>query len=154
MLVKRCFTPLICKGGPVDSPSLPHVPLHVLTQVKYDGAFLLLPCSHQSISYPARSAFSTVFLLLATPTCQASVLLVLSCVGQAAPCQVTALTRVPQRKGHCCWLQTTRPGYRGVCAEQAGVERVSFRILGYSWPKRFKDNTGVPTYIPTSEGRT
>lgn len=31
-------------------------------------------------------------------------LLVLSCVCQVAPCQATALTRLPYRKAHCCWL--------------------------------------------------
>lgn len=45
-------------------------------------------------------------------------------VCQAAPCQVTALTRLPYRKAHCCWLQTTQAGYMCVCAWQAGVKRV------------------------------
>lgn len=31
-------------------------------------------------------------------------LLVLSCVCQTAPCQATALTRLPYRKAYCCWL--------------------------------------------------
>lgn len=51
------------------------VSMRVLTRIPYDVAFLLLPCSPQHISYPFKSALSIVFLLLATLTSAASILL-------------------------------------------------------------------------------